>query len=368
MKPLPLLLAGSGLLAALAIALAPAPAAATKPHIEMVFAVDCSGSMGPLIDAAKRKVWSIVNEIAKAKPTPVLRIGLIGYGNGEGPFRTFPLSEDLDEVYKNLMTFKDEGWGSEYVGLAIHRSTSEMQWAEGSKHLKVIYVLGNETARQGPELFDYAKTAPAAIQKGITVNAIYCGSAGGEETWREIARLADGQYLAIAETGGTVAVSTPYDKQLDALSGKVNRTYLAFGINGQVRQQNQIAQDANARQVGGAASAADRALAKSSAQYNNRLWDLVDACKEKDFDWSKLKDSDLPEEMRKLTLAERKAYVRKKAAERTTIQNQIRELSVKREAYIQQEMKRQGVSGDKALDEAVRRTVVEQAKRKGFRF
>ena len=69
------------------------PSGGGKAHIDVVFAIDCSGSMGPVIETAKKKVWTIVNEIARAKPSPVLRIGLIGYGNAN---RTFPLSDDLD--------------------------------------------------------------------------------------------------------------------------------------------------------------------------------------------------------------------------------------------------------------------------------
>ena len=55
------------------------------PRIDVVFCIDCSGSMGGVIDTAKQKVWEIVNEIAKAKPVPVLRIGLLGYGLSERP-------------------------------------------------------------------------------------------------------------------------------------------------------------------------------------------------------------------------------------------------------------------------------------------
>src|SRR5947209_2562850 len=77
------------------------PATPEKPHIDVVFCLDCSGSMGPVIETAKQKVWSIVNEIARAKPTPILRIGLLGYGNFDKQYRQFDLSDDLDIVYKN---------------------------------------------------------------------------------------------------------------------------------------------------------------------------------------------------------------------------------------------------------------------------
>src|SRR5215217_7361513 len=93
------------------------PAGEDKPHIDVVFCVDCSGSMGPVIETAKQKVWAIVNQTAKAKPSPVLRIGLIGYGNGMGPFPTTPLTADLDEVYKQLLPFNDHLGGDEFVGL-----------------------------------------------------------------------------------------------------------------------------------------------------------------------------------------------------------------------------------------------------------
>jgi hypothetical protein len=203
-----------------------------KPAIDVVFCIDCSGSMGGVIETAKQKVWAIVNEVARAKPAPELRIGLIAYGNKTGPFRQYPLSNDLDEVYKNLLTFKDEGWGDEYVGLAIHTAVNDMKWAAGKTVHKVIYVVGNETARQGPEEMDYTKTAPTAIAQGIMVNAIYCGDvdyAKATPTWKEFAKLADGTYMEIAGQGGAVVVATPFDKELNDLSGKLNTTYVAYG-------------------------------------------------------------------------------------------------------------------------------------------
>jgi hypothetical protein len=336
--------------------------------MEIVFCIDCSGSMGPVIETAKQKVWAIVNELARAKPTPTLRVGLLGYGQGDSQWRRFDLSDDLDEVYKNLNTFKDERWGNEWVGRAIDRATREMSWTPGTKDLKVIYVLGNETARQGPPEFDYAKTAPAAIGAGIVVNAIYCGSAGGEETWQEFARLADGQYLAIAGSGGAVVVQSPVDSKLEALNVRLNATYLPYGVAGREGLANQSLQDANAKRVGGAGVAAERIAAKASVFYRNARWDLVDAVKEKDFDWKKVKDEDLPAEMRKMTLQQRKAHVEKMAKERAAVQAEILTLTAERDRYVQEEIRKQGLTGDKAFDTAVRKSIVEQAQKKGYQF
>lgn len=394
---------------------------AGEGHIDVVFAIDCSGSMGPVIETAKRKVWTIVNEIAKAKPAPVLRIGLIGYGNAERTFRTFPLSDDLDTVYGNLMTFKDEGWSQEYVGLAVHKAVTEMNWSQSiTTDLKIIYVLGNETARQGPKEFDYSLTAPQAADKNIIVNAIYCNAglstsrgnintnskpvkpptiapmnaaanpasqvapqqqqasniargstaSPGEETatWMEMAILGKGKFLEIAGDGGAVTIPTPYDKELVALNNALNDTYIPYGTAGAVGKANQLAQDSNSAAVGGMANAAARAQAKGGGLYNNRGWDLVDASREKDFDWSKVKDEDLPTNLRGKTLAERQQLVAQSAKKRADLQTQIGALGRKRDEYLVAEIKKQNLNTNNAFDEAVRRTIIEQGNARGFVF
>jgi hypothetical protein len=349
------------------------PAAAApqdKPRIDIVFCIDCSGSMGPVIETAKQKVWAIVNEVARAKPSPELRIGIIGYGNAMGPFRTYALSSDLDEVYKNLLPFDDKLGGDEYVGLAIHKATTEMKWAEGKQVMKVIYVVGNETAHQGPKEFDYTKTAPAAIAQGIMVNAIYCGDYDyqiAHGTWQEFAKLADGSYMEIAGKGGAVVVATPFDEKLNELSGKLNTTYVGYGAQRESKAAGQAANDSTAARYN-LSSAADRASAKTSRQYDNATWDLVDAAKNKDFDIKKVKAEDLPEELRKMTPDERAAFVEKKAKERSEIAEQIKELSAKRDSYIKDEVKAKGLDTNKAFDEAVRKSITEQAGKKGFEF
>jgi hypothetical protein len=326
--------------------------------------------MGGVIETAKQKVWGIINDLAMAKPTPHLRIGLIGYGNGMGPFRTFDLTDDLDEVYKNLMTFRDEGWGAEFVGLAIHQAAARMCWADGRDALKVLYVIGNETARQGPAEMDYATTAVSAINRGIIVNAIYCGNVDYQfatPTWREMARLGGGRYMEIAGEGGGVTIPTPWDEELVRLNDQLNTTYVGYGQAAPAAAAKQATQDANAAQLG-AAVAADRAVAKSGALYRNAGWDLVDAVKDREFDLASVRDEDLPAEMRGLTPEQRKKFLDEKSEQRSRIQEKIRQLAAERARFIETQIKQKGLSTDAAFDEAVRRSLTEQAEAKGFTF
>ncbi len=347
-----------------------APAVPAKPRIDIVFCVDRSGSMNQVIETAKQKVWGIVNEVAKSKPTPTLRIGLIGYGSADQDIKLFPLSDDLDKVYENLMTFKVDMGGDEWVGWAAKKAADDMLWAKEGKVVKIIFMVGNETAAQGrPEVL-YGRTVPEIIKKDIVVNAIYCGRPNPEEerTWREVASLADGQYTVIDLSGGAVTVATPMDKELMELSQKLNGTYVEFGRVGFEKKENQARQDANAQQSGGAPTAAARAASKAGALYQASDWDLVDASKNKDFKLEDVKKEDLPKEMQEMTLEQKKAHVAKKAQEREQLQKQINELGKKRSEYIAAEVKAKGLTQDKAFDEAVRKAVREQAEKKGLQF
>ena len=42
------------------------PKLKSKPHIEVCFVLDTTGSMGGLIEGAKQKIWSIANEMISA--------------------------------------------------------------------------------------------------------------------------------------------------------------------------------------------------------------------------------------------------------------------------------------------------------------
>jgi Mg-chelatase subunit ChlD len=341
-----------------------------RPRVDVVFCIDRSGSMQQVIDTAKRKVWTIVNEVARAKPAPVLRIGLVGYGSADREFKVFPLSSDLDKVYEDLMTFKTDMGGDEWVGAAIKKAVDEMAWSTGKKDVRILFMVGNETAAQGrPELL-YNVTAPQAIAKDITVNAIYCGTPRGEEerTWREVAALADGQYSVIDLSGGAVTVATPFDQELNALSGKLNGTYVAFGRRAVDGLRKQAAADRAAEESGGAPTAAARAAAKASSNYDNRAWDLVDASKDKAFRLEAVKEEELPAEMKAMSPDQRKAHLEAKAKERAELQKKIAELGAEREKFIAAEIKAKNLDQNKAFDQAVQKAVRDQASKKGLSF
>ena len=313
-----------------------------RGRMDVVFCIDRSGSMQGVIAAAKQKVWAIVNEMARAKPSPILRIGLLGYGTSDRALEFFPLTDDLDKVYESLMTFKVDMGGEEWVGWAAKKAADRMEWSRDPKALKVIFMIGNETAAQGPAEVLYTRTVPEIIKKDIVVNAVYCGVPSPEEerTWRELARLADGTYTQIELSGGAISIETPMDKKLVELNQKLNGTYLAFGRHGADGKARQELQDANSAASGGAGNLALRAAAKSKDVYDARGWDLVDAAKDKNFKLDELKEAELPAEMRAMTPEQRKAHVEKVRQEREALQKEIHEVDTQRTQHLQEEIKK----------------------------
>ncbi|HXG10923.1 MAG TPA: vWA domain-containing protein [Gemmataceae bacterium] len=351
---------------------APAPAAG-KP-IDVVICLDVSGSMNGLIDSAKTKLWDIINDLAKAKPTPQLRVGLYSYGHTSydpkaGWVRKeSDLITDLDVIYQKLFALTING-GTEYVARVCRDAVEDQKWSEDKDALKIIFVAGNEPATQDKEV-TLNEVAAKAKAKGIIINTIYCKSPQfpNFRDWEEFAVLAGGKFMIIDQNRGTVAINTPMDKELTELGARLNTTYVRYGKRAEEKAANQLKQDLNAAQAAPGVAAA-RSVTKATALYRNDDWDLVDRMKnDPTFDITKLPESELSEEMRQMTPEQRVAHVKKMAAEREAIQKQIVELNARRQAYIAEQMKKNPSAADKAFDEAVRSTLREQAAAKGIKI
>ena len=72
--------------------------------------------------------------------------------------------------------------------------------------------------------------------------------------------------------------------------------------------------------------------------------------------------------MKALAPEARLPYLQAKKAEREKIQARVKELSDKRQAFIQEEMAKQQLDDSQALDRALKDAVREQATANGFTF
>lgn len=341
--------------------------------IQMAILLDTSNSMDGLIEQAKSQLWKIVNELALARKngkTPKLEVALYEYGkssisSSEGYIRMITsLTTDLDKVSEELFKLRTNG-GDEYCGKVIRSATEGLQWSRSSRDLKVIFIAGNEPFTQGD--VNYRKSVREATKKGIIVNTIFCGSyhEGVNTGWKHGAELADGRYMNIDQNQKIVHIAAPQDDEIIRLGKELNKTYIAYGSKGTVRKERQKKQDRNAAEMHEEALV-QRTAAKASKHYVNSGWDLVDAVKHEKVAIESLKDKDLPDEMKRMSKKERRAYINKAIKKRERLQKRINQLDRERRRYIEGERRKR--SDQNTLDAAIIKTVREQALRNEYRF
>jgi hypothetical protein len=347
------------------------PVAAKKVKIALL--LDTSNSMDGLINQAKSQLWKLVNELAKLKSgeqKPELEIALYEYGNSglnekEGYIRQVsPFSNDLDVISEKLFALTTNG-GNEFCGYVIRTSVDELQWSKLNDNLQIIFIAGNEPFTQGS--VSYESACSTAKEKEIYVNTIYCGSydEGVSTKWKSGASLTGGSYMNIDHNQKTIYIETPYDVAIEALNDKLNSTYIYYGSDGYSKKQNQIKQDQNAS-IYGTSNSTERVLSKVSGFYKNSTWDLVDASDEKEFDILKIKEENLPNEIKGKSAEYKLEFIKSKKAERRAINDEIVELSKKRMAFILEKQKTLDKGASNSLDAVMIDAIKKQAVAKGF--
>lgn len=355
--------------------LTPIPVAAKENKIQVALLLDTSNSMDGLIDQAKSRLWNIVNTLTTLKysgQSPQIEIALYEYGNDgirdENYIRQVtPLTQDLDLVSEKLFALRTNG-GSEYCGAVIRDAAMNLNWDSNEKSMKLIYIAGNEPFDQGK--INYKEVIEKAKNKNIYTNTIFCGDKqeGIQTFWQNGATLGSGKYFNIDSDRKVIFVETPYDVRISETNAKLNNTYLYYGSHGSEYKNKQMQQDKNA-EVQSAATFVERTVAKSKKNaYNNEHWDLVDkAEQDKDF-MASIKESELPAELKGKSKEEIQKAVALKSSERGKIQKEIEVLSRKRQEYIDLEMKKRGNSDSDDLGKAIERSILELAKKNGYRL
>lgn len=323
---------------------------APERRVEVVFVLDSTGSMSGLIEGAKRKIWSIANTIASVEPAPTLKVGLVSYRDRGDAYVTkrFDLTDDLDQVYGNLQGFQAQGGGDtpESVNQGLNEAVTQLSWSDGPQVTKIIFLVGDCPPHMDyDDDVKYPETCKLAVSKDMKINTIQCGSDGNTTPiWQDIARKAEGEYIALAQDGAMQAISTPYDEEISKVNVVLNGTLISYGSE---KQQRMVAGKMSLMREASSSSMADRAAynSKDGGKVVQGRGDLVNDLLEKEVDLEKLKEEELPENMREMTADERKKYVADQAEKRTAANAKMMELVKKRDAYIAKENKRLAATG-----------------------
>lgn len=308
-----------------------------RPALQVMFAIDTTGSMGGVLRAAREKVWTIADQLLRV-PGLRLELGLVAYRDAGDDYltRTWPATSDLDAFYAALAGLTARGGGDEpeAVDAALEDAlTRGLPGAAGPRTARAVVLVGDAPPHPGRVSRVHELIAQGAAQ-GVAVHSIYCGE--DEGTAALFARLA-------ATSGGiparldlhpqVVAVSTPHDEALARLQRALEATALPWGDE---RQQAALAtkQALNARLGSEGWTSRASVNCKTGAGYQE---DLLQALEDGRVARPEaLGAGELPPALRGLTPAGLADELRSRLEQRRRLREAIAATVAARDAWLQQ--------------------------------
>ena len=328
-------------------------------QIDVVFAVDTTGSMGGLLDGAKRTVWSIASHIRKTDPDADLRIGLVAYKDVGDEYVTKPywLTSDLDAIYGELASYTASGGNDtpEDVDAALDVAVHRMSWRSGAK--KLLFVVGDAPPASRGEVPNYVTTAREAAEQGIMINTIRCGfDSNTQLAFSRLAELGRGEFSTIQQDGGVQQVATPFDDQLAEISAQIDDTVMVMGgEDARDRYRAKMAITAKAAP----AAKADRASYYAKGGMARGGDDLVGGVATGAVAIEAVPEAAMPADLKGMDKDEIKTEVNKRIEKRKALQSKMADVAKQRDEYL----KAHAAEGEGGFDAKVKTTVERQLKK-----
>lgn len=319
-----------------------------QPRIDLVFCLDATGSMSGLINTAKEKIWDIATSLTQVSPSPEIRIGMIFYRDRGDAFVTkvYPLTTDVDSIYAELLSIKAQGGGDspESVNQALHEAVAQMNWVTGPNSYKTVFLVGDCPPHMDyKDDVKYTETCKLAVEKDIIINTIKLGMSCKDAVkhFQSIASQTSGNYQSLGQNADDVILKTPYDDSINYYSFLIDSTKLYYGsydvqykMNSKKEKSMEIQKNASSN------SKASRSAYNYSRSGEKNLYgsnELINDLINNRVNLDSIKESNLPEVMKKMTPLERKVYVEKLIIQRRFAQAHINRLNLLRQAYIHEE-------------------------------
>lgn len=178
-----------------------------RPHMDLAFCIDTTGSMQGEIDMVKAKVKDLVAKLSTGKPAPIVRVGLVAFKDRGDTYvtRVYPFSDDIDKFVKDISSLEASGGGDgpESVNEALHVSVENLSWDTSNKTAKLLFLIGDAGPHFYANDYKWETESKNAIAKGIQINTLACDGlqTSGDDSlsvFQQIAKLTDGQFENLA--------------------------------------------------------------------------------------------------------------------------------------------------------------------------
>ena len=340
-------------------------------RIQVAFVLDTTGSMSGLIEGAKRKIWSIANNLKDLEPSPEIEFALIGYRDKGDAYitKTYQMTADLQDIYGKLIAFRAGGGGDtpESVNQALRETIYDIDWSDDDEVFRVAFLVGDAPPHMDYQEDQYPAIIERAQEKDIVVNAIQAGTMRSTTPiWKEIASLGGGDFAQIEQSGGMQVVVTPFDDEIQQKNIELNRTVIPYGN----RAQQSRVRNKTAGAISAAPSiASDMAAYISKSSTKSKVvtgaGDLTEEIMSGALEVEALEEDALPEELKELSKDERAEFIEGNIEKRQAAQGQLESLVAKRDAWIEKQ-RAEAESPADSFDLKVERMIEEQSASKGF--
>jgi hypothetical protein len=266
------------------------------------------------------------------------------------------------------------------VGRGLGEAVSKLSWSQDREVMKVIFLVGDAPPGERTDDWNFKHWAKRAKDKHIVVNTVRCGSDGETATaWNYVAKLTDGTFDTIDQSGGMVAVATPFDSELAKVNAELASKTLYTG-KAEVQAANRARADAMASlapeaaaeritymkktraaaKPSGSAAPAAIAMESSAPEAVGGAVDLV----AQPTALASVRDEELPTELKSLDKKARETKVKQLAEEKKVLEARAAKLAADRDAWLA----KNGAEKEDAFDANVMKGVKAQAAKHGLTY
>jgi Mg-chelatase subunit ChlD len=316
--------------------------------IQVVFALDATGSMAGLIAAAKDKIWSIAGSLAQTDDSIPIELGLIFYRDKGDAFITkkVPLTANLDDMYKELMEMNASGGGDtpESVNKGLYEAVTQFSWNKDTAVYKAIFLVGDCPPHMDyKDDIKYMESCRLAKKHDIVINTILMGNNDeAKKIWKELSVCNGGSFVQMNMKVNDIEVSSPVDDSIAIISDELDKQRIYYGtatektISSEKMNKSEYISTNSSKEV--KAKRVSYNISKSGKETYYGKKELVNDYKKGNIKLEQLTENELPAEMKNMTLEQRKKFVDDKLAKRTELEKKLLELDKKRQAYIEKEL------------------------------
>jgi len=185
------------------------------PHLDVLFLLDATGSMGDEISQIQKTLASIAERIDQIEPRPELRFGLVAYRDRGDDYvtRVYDFTPDVAMFQELLASVRADGGGDtpESLNEGLHQAVQGVNWSEDAVRL-VFLVADAPPHLDYPQDYDYVREARQAVAEGVKIYPIAASNSEdqAEYVFRQLAQQTLAHFIFLTYEAGQNA-GTPGD-------------------------------------------------------------------------------------------------------------------------------------------------------------